>query len=47
MKTVSYWAGRVIGDDDVSGYRPNAEIDDVRWVPYDKALALSPTTATA
>jgi 8-oxo-dGTP pyrophosphatase MutT (NUDIX family)/phosphohistidine phosphatase SixA len=37
-KAVSYWVGRVVGDDDVSRYRPNAEIDDVAWVPYDEAL---------
>ncbi len=37
-KTVSYWIGRAVGDDDVSGYLPNAEIDDVEWVAYDKAL---------
>ena len=36
-KDVHYWAGRVVGDDDVSGYRPNAEIDDVRWFPVDQA----------
>lgn len=40
MKSVAYWAGRVVGSDDVSGYRPNAEIDEVRWVPYDEALDL-------
>ena len=40
MKSVFYWVGRAVGDDDVSGYRPNAEIDDVRWVPYDDALDL-------
>jgi 8-oxo-dGTP diphosphatase len=40
MKAVSYWVGRVIGSDDVSGYRPNLEIDRVAWVPYDEALDL-------
>src|SRR6476659_4369919 len=25
-KTVYYWIGRVIGDDDLSSYRPNAEV---------------------
>jgi len=40
MKSVSYWVGRVVGDTDVSGYRPNAEIDQVRWVAYDEALDL-------
>jgi 8-oxo-dGTP pyrophosphatase MutT (NUDIX family)/phosphohistidine phosphatase SixA len=39
-KAVSYWAGRVVGSDDVSGYRPNSEIDQVAWVPYDEALEL-------
>ena len=38
MKSVSYWAGRAVGSDDVSGYRPNAEIDRVAWVPYQDAL---------
>ena len=36
-KRVHYWAGRVEGDPDVSGYEPNAEVDDVRWVDLDKA----------
>jgi 8-oxo-dGTP pyrophosphatase MutT (NUDIX family)/phosphohistidine phosphatase SixA len=39
-KTVYYWTGRCVGGDDVSGYAPNHEIDGVRWVGYDKALAL-------
>jgi 8-oxo-dGTP diphosphatase len=34
---VDYWVGRVIGDPDVSGYLVNAEIDEVDWVPVDKA----------
>ncbi|WP_036563164.1 NUDIX hydrolase [Nocardioides halotolerans] len=37
MKTVHYWTGRVVGDPDVSGYAPNAEIDDVAWVGVDEA----------
>jgi 8-oxo-dGTP pyrophosphatase MutT (NUDIX family)/phosphohistidine phosphatase SixA len=37
MKTVSYWHGRVVGDHDVGGYLVNNEIDDVEWVPLDKA----------
>ncbi|MEO6512714.1 MAG: NUDIX domain-containing protein [Nocardioides sp.] len=37
MKTVSYWHGRVVGDHDVGGYLVNDEIDDVAWVPLDKA----------
>ena len=39
-KTVSYWVGRTVADDDVSGYRPNAEIDRVEWVPHDVAKRL-------
>ena len=31
-KHVHYWAARVVGDDDVSTYRPNDEIDAVEWV---------------
>jgi len=38
MKSVSYWAGRVVGDDDVSRYKANDEIDQVEWVAYDEAL---------
>jgi 8-oxo-dGTP diphosphatase len=37
-KIVSYWIGRVTGDDDVSGYAANNEIDAVEWVGYDEAL---------
>jgi 8-oxo-dGTP diphosphatase len=37
MKTVHYWNARVVGDDDVSGYLVNTEIDDVEWVPWDDA----------
>ena len=36
-KRVHYWIGRAIGDADVSGYAPNAEIDEVGWFPIDKA----------
>lgn len=39
-KTVHYWTGRVVGDDDVSGYRPNDEVDAVRWVEVDEAAGL-------
>jgi len=38
MKTVHYWTGRPVGDDDVSGYRPNHEIDGVAWLPHDDAM---------
>ena len=37
LKRVHYWAGRVVGGDDVSAYRPNEEIDSVVWVPVDEA----------
>lgn len=37
MKTVLYWTGRPAGEHDVTTYEPNAEIDEVRWVPVDKA----------
>ena len=36
-KTVHYWAARARGDDDVSGWIANAEIDAVRWVPCGQA----------
>ena len=36
-KVVSYWVGRAVEDDDVSGYQPNDEIDRVEWVPYELA----------
>ena len=37
MKIVSYWHGQVVGDHDVGGYLVNNEIDEVAWVPLDKA----------
>ena len=36
-KSVDYWTARVIGDDDVSGYRVNDEIDAVEWVEWSAA----------
>lgn len=36
-KTVHYWTGRVVGDDDVSSYAANAEIDQVGWFSLEKA----------
>ena len=36
-KRVHYWIGRAVGDRDVDGYEPNAEIDEVDWFPVDKA----------
>ncbi len=38
-KSVDYWLGRVRGDDDVSGYLANDEIDAVEWVPWAEAAA--------
>jgi 8-oxo-dGTP pyrophosphatase MutT (NUDIX family)/phosphohistidine phosphatase SixA len=37
MKRVYYWVGRVVGDDDVSSYQINDEIDEVVWLPVAKA----------
>jgi len=37
IKRVYYWVGRVVGDDDVSTYRVNDEIDEVAWFPLEKA----------
>jgi 8-oxo-dGTP pyrophosphatase MutT (NUDIX family)/phosphohistidine phosphatase SixA len=39
-KRVAYWTARVVGDDEVSTYSPNAEIDQVAWVRADKAAQL-------
>ncbi len=38
-KRVHYWVGRTVGGDDVDGYEPNREIDEVRWVPLPTAAA--------
>lgn len=40
MKTVHYWTGRAVGSTDVSRYHANDEVDQVAWVPHDKALRL-------
>ena len=40
QKRVHYWVGWAVGSDDVDGYMVNDEIDDVRWVPLDKAERL-------
>ena len=40
MKTVHYWAARARVSTDVSRYLANAEVDQVAWVPYDKAMRL-------
>src|SRR4051794_17513614 len=39
-KIVQYWVGRPVAEDDVSAYAPNEEIDQVVWVPIDKARDL-------
>jgi 8-oxo-dGTP diphosphatase len=36
-KEVHYWCGSVVGDDDVSTYAANREVDQVGWVPIDLA----------
>ena len=36
-KRVYYWVGRVVGDDDVSSYSLDNEIDEVAWFPLEKA----------
>ncbi|WP_240181810.1 NUDIX hydrolase [Nocardioides sp. 616] len=38
LKTVHWWVARVVGDDDVSSYLPNAEIDAVQWLAWGKAV---------
>jgi 8-oxo-dGTP diphosphatase len=37
-KHVAYWTARTIGDDDVSRYEVNDEIDAVEWVPWSTAM---------
>jgi 8-oxo-(d)GTP phosphatase len=39
-KEVHYWTGWVMGDDDVSAYPANSEIDQVAWVGFEKARAM-------
>ncbi|MBZ5734777.1 NUDIX hydrolase [Nocardioides sp. TRM66260-LWL] len=39
-KSVDYWIARPVGDDDVAGFEPTEEIDQVAWVERDKALDL-------
>jgi 8-oxo-(d)GTP phosphatase len=36
-KKVNYWIGHVLGDDDVSGYEINDEVDEVGWFGLDAA----------
>jgi len=37
-KTVHYWVGWPVGEDDVSGYLVNDEIDEVVWLSCDEAM---------
>ena len=41
-KEVHYWVGRILPaeDADVSGYEPNREIDQVAWVPVERAATV-------
>ncbi|MGI8900416.1 MAG: NUDIX hydrolase, partial [Nocardioides sp.] len=36
-KRVHYWVGRPVGDDDLSTYLPNTEIDALAWLDVDEA----------
>ena len=36
-KKVHYWVGHVVGDDDVSAYAPNDEVDQLGWFSLDAA----------
>jgi 8-oxo-dGTP diphosphatase len=36
-KRVHYWAGRLVGGDDITTYRPNPEIDRLEWLGLDEA----------
>lgn len=36
-KNVDYWCARAPGHADIAAYEPNAEIDDLRWVPVSRA----------
>jgi phosphohistidine phosphatase SixA/8-oxo-dGTP pyrophosphatase MutT (NUDIX family) len=36
-KRVHYWIGHVLGDDDVSSYQINAEVDELGWFDLDAA----------
>ncbi len=39
-KVVHYWRGQVVGDPDVSSYAANHEVDEVAWVPLERAARL-------
>lgn len=36
-KHVSYWVGHVVGDEDVSAYQPNDEVDRLGWFELEEA----------
>src|SRR3954454_12325081 len=36
-KKVHYWVGHVVGDDDVSSYQVNDEVDELAWFGLDAA----------
>ncbi len=36
-KLVRYWVGHVVGDDDLSTYETNDEVDGLAWVPVEEA----------
>ncbi|WP_036195416.1 NUDIX hydrolase [Nocardioides aequoreus] len=38
-KRVHYWVGHVVGDDDLTTYEVNAEVDGLAWVPVDEAAS--------
>ncbi|MEU4508107.1 NUDIX hydrolase [Nonomuraea wenchangensis] len=37
LKRVDYWTARVVADD---GFTPGEEVDELRWLPLDRAAAL-------
>jgi 8-oxo-dGTP pyrophosphatase MutT (NUDIX family)/phosphohistidine phosphatase SixA len=37
-KVVHYWCARAPKKSDVSGFRPNDEVDELRWLPAEKAV---------
>ena len=37
-KKVHYWVGHVVGDDDVSSYVPNEEVDELGWFGLKEAI---------
>ena len=39
-KTVHYWTARVVGDDDISSYLINQEIDELVWVSCQRAVEM-------